>query len=54
MPEEKEKTIETDQKTITAGAIKDELSEEDFEKIVGGDRESSAPSVSEIVVTKPT
>jgi hypothetical protein len=52
MAEEKEKVIETDRKTTTAGAIKDELSDEDFEKMVGGDHQSSAPSVSEIVVTK--
>jgi hypothetical protein len=30
-----------------------ELSQQDLDKIAGGDREASAPSVSEIVVTKP-
>jgi len=37
LAEEKEKAIEKDQKTIPpAGAKKDELSNEDVEKVVGG------------------
>jgi hypothetical protein len=53
MAAEMEKALEKDQEAITAGTQKDELSHEDSEKVVGG-RDASAPSVSEIVITKPT
>jgi type VI protein secretion system component Hcp len=53
MADETEKALEKNQEAITAGAQTDELSHEESEKVVGG-RDASAPSVSEIVVTKPT
>jgi type VI protein secretion system component Hcp len=53
MADEMEKALEKNQEAITAGAQTDELSDKDFEKVVGGNR-STAPSVSEIVITKPT
>jgi type VI protein secretion system component Hcp len=53
MADEMEQALEKDQEAITAGAQKDELSHEDSEKVVGG-RDASAPSISEIVITKVT
>jgi hypothetical protein len=41
-----EKTLEKDQQAITAGAQTDQLSDKDFEKVVGGD------GISEIVIIK--
>jgi hypothetical protein len=48
-----EKALEKNQQAITAGTQKDELSDKDSENVVGG-RPTGAPSVSEIVITKPT
>jgi len=51
MADEMEKALAKDQQSITAGAQTEQLSDKDFEKVVGGDG-SSAPRISEFVITK--
>jgi len=46
MAEEKEKTIDKDQETIIpSGAKKDELSDEDIEKVAGGELYKPAKTI---------
>ena len=52
MADEMEKALD-DQQAITAGVQKDELSDTEIEKVVGGNL-ASAPTTSEIVITKHT